>query len=407
MVKQLVVIAGPDKGRAFPLTPGDTLLVGRSQATQTRLTDGHVSRVHCEVQVEGEHVLVLDSNSTGGTFINGKRVTQQQLQHGDIIQVGDTQLRFQDGDSAGETTVAPAGAASAMPQAASALAELTGQTLAHYVIGPVIAQGRSGVVFRAQDTKDNRTVALKVLRPEFSKSEDEMQRFVRAMKTMLPLRHENLVALFGAGKTGVYCWMAMEHIEGESLTQVIQRLGVAGMLDWQSALRVAIHLGRALDFAHEQNIIHRNVAPPNILVRQSDKSTKLGDLMLAKALEGTLAEQITRPGEIVGEVNYMAPERTRGTGGVDGRADIYGLGATVYALLTGRPPCVGGTLIETITKIRQTESEKPRKFQMSIPAQFEGAVLKMLAKRPEDRYQSAGEMLADLEKTAKFQGLNF
>lgn len=406
MAKQLLVIAGPDKGRAFPLSPGDTLLVGRSQATQTRLTDGHVSRIHCEVQVEGDHVLLLDSNSTGGTFVNGKRATQQQLHHGDVIQVGDTQLRFQDADVAGETTVAPVEEAAARRGQAPPLAELTGQTLAHYAIGPVLAQGQSGVVFRAQDTKDNRTVALKVLRPEFSRNEDEMQRFVRAMKTVLPLRHENLVALYGAGKTGGYCWMAMEYIDGESLTQVIQRLGVAGMLDWQSALRVAVHLGRALDFAHDQNIIHRNVAPPNVLVRHSDKTTKLGDLMLAKALEGTLAEQITRPGEIVGDVNYMSPERTRGTSGADGRSDIYGLGATVYALLTGRPPCVGGTLIETITKIRQTEPEKPRKSQMSIPTQFEGAVLKMLAKRPEDRYQTAGELLVDLEKTAKFQGLN-
>lgn len=401
MAKQLLVVAGPDKGRSFPLVPGDTLLVGRSQATQTRLTDGHVSRVHCEVQVEGEHILLLDSNSTGGTFVNGKRITQHHLRHGEVIQVGETHLRFQDDDGTEESTIAPPGETGTP----LVLAELSGQTLSHYAIGSILARGQSGVVFKAEDTKDGRTVALKVLRPEFSKNEEEMQRFVRGMKTMLPLRHPNLIALYGAGKTGSYCWMAMEYIEGESLTKVIQRIGVAGMLDWQHALRVAVDIGRALDFAAQQQIIHRNIAPPNIMIQQSDKSAKLGDLMLAKALEGTLAEQITRPGEIVGDVQYMSPERTRGTTGIDGRADIYSLGATVYALLTGRPPCVGGTLVETITKIRQAAPEKPRKFQMSIPSQFEDAVMKMLEKRPEDRYQSAAALLTDLERVAKLQGV--
>src|SRR5207248_885270 len=122
----------------------------------------------------------------------------------------------------------------------------------------------------------------------------------------------------------------------------------------------------------------------------------LGDLALAKALEGTLAEQITRPGEIIGDVRYMSPERTRGTADIDGRSDIYSLGATVYALLTGRPPVEGGSLVETITKIRQAEPVRPTKYQLSIPALFEGTVMKMLAKRPEDRYQTAADLLTDL-----------
>src|SRR5215471_19101629 len=114
-----------------------------------------------------------------------------------------------------------------------------------------------------------------------------------------------------------------------------------------------------------------------------DKVAKLGDLMLAKALEGTLAQQITKSGELLGDVNYMSPERTHGTQNLDGRSDIYSLGATLYALLTGRPPFADVSLVETITKIRKAEPEKPKKFQMAIPDLFEGAVLKMLEKRPE------------------------
>jgi serine/threonine protein kinase len=406
MAKQLVVIAGPDKGRTFPIPDVDPLLVGRSKTTETKLNDPHVSRVHCQVQIEDGKAMLTDSGSAAGTFVNGKKVAQQQLRTGDVIKVGDTQLKFVDDADEG-TTIAPGAVATPKPVAVPSerLADLEGKTLAHYEIGTIIAKGQSGFIFEARDTKENRQVALKVLKPEFSKNDDEMQRFIRGMKTVLPLRHPNLVALYGAGKNGPYCYMAMEYVDGESLTQVIQRIGTAGMLDWRNALRVAIHLGRALDYASQQGIVHRNITPQNVLIRASDKLTKLGDLMLAKAMEGSMAQQITRPGEIVGDINYMSPERTRGTADIDERSDIFSLGALVYALLTGRPPFEGGTLVETITKIRTAEPAKPKKFQLSIPDQFEGTVLRMLAKRPEDRHQKPGDLLVELERVAKFQGM--
>jgi serine/threonine protein kinase len=402
MSAQLTITAGPDKGRAFPLQPGATFQVGRSQATATRLTDVSVSRVHFEVEYDGTDA-VLVNISSGGTLVNGQRVDRHELRPGDVIRIGATELRFHD-SSAEPTTVAPA----PKPPAASAeqLSKLVGQTLAHYKVEAVIARGATGTVFRAADAKDGQTVALKVLQPEFSQNDEEVQRFVRAMKTVLALRHANLVALYGAGKAGALCWVAMEHVEGESMTQAIQRIGVAGMLDWKYGYRVAVHIARALEYAHGQSVIHRNVTPQNILLRTADKTAKLGDLMLAKALEGTLAQQITRPGELVGDVGYMAPERTRGAGEVDGRSDLYGLGATVYALVTGRPPFAGGSLPELIGKIRNAEPEKPKKFQMAIPDLFQGTVLKLLAKRPEERFQSAGELLKDLERVGKFAGVS-
>jgi serine/threonine-protein kinase len=200
--------------------------------------------------------------------------------------------------------------------------------------------------------------------------------------------------------------MAMEFVEGESMTQVIRRIGVAGMLDWRYGYRVAVHIARALEYAHGQSIIHRNVTPQNILLRTSDKVALLGDLMLAKALEGTLAQQITRPGELVGDVAYMSPERTRGTGEVDGRSDLYGLGATVYALITGRPPFSAESLPELIQKIRSAEPDRPQKYQMAIPAMFQGTVLKLLARRPDERFQTAGGLLAELDRVGKFSGVS-
>jgi serine/threonine protein kinase len=402
MTAQIVVSAGPDKGRAFPLLVGEPLQVGRSQSTSTKLSDPTVSRVHCEIEWDGKRATVHNVSSSG-TLLNGAAVTESELTLRDVLRIGSTELRLHIG-SEDATTVLPPPKKEHAP--AESLNSLVGKTLSNYAIEAMIAKGASGAIFRARDTTDDEHVALKVLQPEFASSDEDMQRFIRAMKTVLPLRHPNLVSLQKAGKTGIFCWVAMDLVEGESMAQVIRRIGVANMLDWRYGYRVAVHIARALEYAHGQSIIHRNVTPQNILWRAADKTVMLGDLMLAKALEGTLAQQITRPGELLGDVAYMAPERTRGVGEVDGRSDLYGLGATVYALVAGRPPFSEGSLPELIAKIRTAEPEKPKKFQMGIPDMFQGTMMKLLAKRPEDRFQNATELLGDLDRVGKFAGVN-
>jgi serine/threonine protein kinase len=398
MPARLSVIAGPDQGKLFVVPDAGLLLLGRSKLhTETPLNDPQISRVHCQIERQGKNYILTDLESTGGTCVNGRKITRHQLRDGDVIRIGSSQLAYQP-----EGGGAPAVEADATDD--QKLEELTGKTLAHFEVGPMLAKGQSGPVFRATDQKTNQIVALKVLWPEFSQNDEEMQRFVRAMKTMMPLCHPNLVTITGAGRTGIYCWVAMEYVDGESLTQVIQRVGKDGILDWKHGLRVAVHIARALNYAHQQQIIHRNITPPNILIRKSDNLTLLGDLMLAKALEGSLAQQITKPGELLGDVAYMSPERTRGLKDIDARSDIYALGATVYAVLTGHPPLHGITLVETIMKIRQQEPSPPKQFQPSIPDAFEDAVLKMLAKKPEDRYQTAAQLIAVLERAAKLSG---
>ena len=169
---------------------------------------------------------------------------------------------------------------------------------------------------------------------------------------------------------------------------------------------VGVHIAQALEAAHEKHIIHRNVSPESILIRKQDKAAKLGDMMLAKALEGIKAKQITKPGELVGNIAYMAPERTKSDVEVDTRADIYGLGATLYALLTGKPPFEGKTLVETIAQIRQSDPVPPKKFQLSIPDKFQDVVMMLLAKRPELRYQTPAQAARALEQVAKYQGVS-
>jgi serine/threonine-protein kinase len=283
------------------------------------------------------------------------------------------------------------------------LYDLSGKQLAHFQVGPVIAPGKTGVVFRARDTREGKDVALKVFLPEFSADDEEVQRFLRAMKTTLRLRHPHLVSVLAAGRSGSLCWVAMELVEGVSLAQAVHQ-AAAGSGDWRVALRVVLHISRALAFLHGHHIIHRNITPANLLITASDGTVKLGDLMKAKAQEGKLAKQVTQAGEILGDLRFMSPEQSTNASAGDGRADLYSLGAVAYALLVGRAPLEGRNFVETILKIRQTPPQPPRQFQPAIPQAFEAIVMKLLAKRPEDRFQSPGELLAHLSKMAGGMG---
>jgi serine/threonine protein kinase len=405
----ILVIAGPDAGRSFPLEEGKTLVIGRGQSSHTQINDARMSRVHCEVYLDRDTATLTHAGGSGGTLVRGQPIERHALKPGDVFAAGESQFRFQLGAGADQTTMGGARegtlARPKPPPRAAPLESIVGQTLSNYRIDAVIAKGSSGMVFRATDQQKNQTVAVKVLAPEFSGDDQQKERFVRAMQTMLPIRDEHIVQLYAAGKSGPYCWAAMEYVEGESLARVIERIGVAGMLDWRDAFRVAVQIGRALDTAYQQKIIHRNVTPENILQRKSDKHVKLGDLMLAKALEGTQSRQVTSPGQLVGDVAYMSPERTRDQATVDHRSDIYGLGATVYALLTGRPPFKSSSLAELVRKIRDEPPVPPKKHQLSIPDLFQDIVLKMLAKQPEDRFQKPADFLKDLQTVARYQGI--
>ncbi len=405
VVGQLTVTEGLDTGRSFDLTDGQAVVIGRGRDTDTHLTDPRVSRVHCELEVSRGHFRLTDNGSASGTLVNGVAVTMRNLNAGDSIRVGETTLVLSLNDIHDRATIHSGDGRRPAAPALVPNKDFSGQILSHYEVLAPIARGRTGQVYKARDLRDGKAVALKVLGPEYSRRGEDFRRFARAVQTVVKLRHENLVAVYaGAGKTNGVCWIAMELVDGESLAEVIRRIGPANMLDWRYALKVAAQVARALDAAHCKQIVHRNITPANILIRKRDNLAKLNDLILARATEGMLNRQITAPGELVGDVRYTPPERTGDSAVVDPRSDLYSLGATVYALLTGRPPFEGHSLPETIAQIRTAEPVPPRKYQLAIPELFQDVVLSMLAKRPEDRPGSAAALLEALERTARYQG---
>jgi eukaryotic-like serine/threonine-protein kinase len=402
MPAQLTVVAGPDEGNAFPLEPGATLLIGRGRNAGAQLSDPSVSRVHCEVKVEGERAVLLDLGSNTGTRVNGQRVERHELDPDDLIALGNTRLRFDAPDEDVEEGRVPTEADRPPLLPAESMGQLAGCWVGRYQLERLLARGQSGVIFQGRDSKRDQPVAVKVFWPELARDPREVRRFIRAMKTALPLNHAHLVRTLNAGLTKPYCWVVMELVEGKNLADLLER---DGPFPWQQALRVAVHVSRALVFAHFHRIVHRNVSPRNVLLTAADRVAKLGDLLTAKALQDSPSLQVTKPGELLGDFHYLAPERTSGLPGEgDPRSDLYGLGATVYALLTGRPPLRGSSMIETLLKIRQEAPTAPKRLQPGIPDALDAAVMKLLAKGPEQRYQTAAELLGALERLAKAAG---
>jgi serine/threonine protein kinase len=282
--------------------------------------------------------------------------------------------------------------------------ELVGQTLGQFKVGQVLARGKSGYVFHGQHATRKVPVALKVLNPAISQDPKVMQRFVRAMKTELRLRHPHLVRVYAAGKAGNLCWVAQEYVPGESLAAVIGRVDVAGPLDWRRVAHVGFYLGQALIYAHARKMVHRNVTPQNILQGPKLKDTKLADLMLAAALEEDPTKPISAAGVPSESLAYMSPERTDGpTAQIDARTDIYSMGATLYAMLAGKPPFEGSTVQELVQKVRLQAPPSFKSLGVNVPPELEAIIIRMLAKRPQDRYQDMRDVLKALQKFAKHQ----
>ncbi len=278
----------------------------------------------------------------------------------------------------------------------STTANLTaGARFGPYFIKEELGRGGMGVVFLAHDPRVKRDVALKVLRDQALASAEDAARFAAEARAAARLEHPGIVPVYDAGMEGGRQYFTMQYVPGKGLDVLLDD----GALDPQRAAELVAQVAETLSYAHQQGIIHRDLKPGNILLAEDGRAL-LTDFGLAR--DEQAEQHFSKTGEAMGTPAYMAPEQAKGERDRIGPAtDVYGLGATLYELLTFRPPFEGLSPFEVLAKVVRTEPVPPRKLSGQIPEDIETVCLKALAKEPEARYPSAGEMAADCRRFAQ------
>ncbi|UJF35277.1 Stk1 family PASTA domain-containing Ser/Thr kinase [Paenibacillus hexagrammi] len=245
------------------------------------------------------------------------------------------------------------------------------------------------LVYKGHDLLLNRKVAVKVLRQQYVHDEEFIRRFRREAQAAASLSHPNVVSIYDVGQEGEVHYIVMEYIEGTTLNDLIKE---KAPLQVEEAVHYASQIADALDHAHHNEIIHRDIKPHNILIGRNGR-VKVTDFGIARA---ATSSTITQTGSVVGSVHYFSPEHAKGTNTGE-KSDIYSLGIVMYQMLTAKLPFLGESPISVALKHLQEEVEEPRKVNPLIPQSVENVILKAMRKKPEERYQSAKQMMEDLD----------
>lgn len=268
-----------------------------------------------------------------------------------------------------------------------------------YEIIEKIGNGGMATVYKAKCHVLNRYVAVKVLRDEFTTDEEFIKRFAIEAQSAASLAHPNIVSIYDVGNEGSLYYIVMELIKGKTLKEIINE---DGPLPWKWSVNIAIQIASALETAHKNNIIHRDIKPHNIIITE-DGIAKVTDFGIAKAVSNST---ITAFGTTIGSVHYFSPEHARG-GYTDAKSDLYSLGVVMYEMLTGKVPFDADTPVSIALKHMQEEAVEPIELNPDIPEAVNKIIIKAMKKDTNLRYQSATQMLRDLSKALKDPNGNF
>ena len=258
-----------------------------------------------------------------------------------------------------------------------------------YRIVKLIGSGGMANVYLGIDMNTGANVAIKILKPEFSSDDEFIRRFDAEAKSVASLNHANIVKVYGVGHEGNFRYIVQEYIEGITVKDLINQ---NGHLDWKNAVPIVIQIGLALDYAHQNGIVHRDIKPQNILISR-DRVAKITDFGIARAASSTT---ITMTGVQMGSVHYFSPEQARG-GNVGPQSDIYSLGVSLFEMVTGRLPFDGDSNVAIAVKHLQETPPVPSSLMQGIPKGLDSIIAKCMQKSPERRYQTMRQLVTELD----------
>ena len=271
---------------------------------------------------------------------------------------------------------------------------IIGKTIANrYEIISKTGVGGMATVYKAKDLVLNRNVAVKVLKDEFITDEEFVKRFNSEAQAAASLTHPNIVSIYDVGNEGDIYYIVMELVRGKTLKQIITE---EGALPWKWSVNIAMQIASALETAHKNDIVHRDIKPHNIIITE-DGVAKVTDFGIAKAVSNST---ITAFGTTIGSVHYFSPEQAKG-GYTDAKSDIYSLGVVMYEMLTGKVPFDADTSVSVALKHMQENPVPPMEINENIPKAVNDIILKAMQKEPMARYQTATAMLRDLSRALK------
>lgn len=364
---KLVCQSGPNAGHEHAL-PKDRTIFGRQGDCDGQIPDPKASREHFAILKYDTIWTLQDLKSRNGTRLNGSKVSERILEFGDCISVGKCEYIFtkEEGDQS------------------------LGELLTKYDLDGRIGQGGMGIVYKARQRSMDRVVALKILAPKFGSMPNFIDQFIREARAAGALNHPNIIQVHDVGTENGIHYFSMEYIDGPTCLHVLRNQGT---LSPGQAMEIGRQTAKALDYAHEHKLIHRDIKPDNIMLANGE-TVKLADLGISKTFDEIEQDNSKK---IVGTPHYIAPEAAKGNK-IDHRVDIYSLGATLYHLLSGQTPYQGAAPTDILKKLLKEEPQPLSEINPDIPESVAQVIKKMMAKNPDERYGSAIEMMRDIEK---------
>ena len=369
---KLVVREGRNVGTEYIFPPDKTRVVlGRRSANEVQVLDPQASREHTAVVVNEGRYMVRDLKSRNGTFLNDKRITgDEKISFGDTIRIGEAVYEFVD----------------------EAKEEPITLDIPGYQIVERIGRGGMGTVYKSRQLSMDRIVALKVLNDRYTNDEKFIKRFIREARSAGRLSHPNVIHVHDVSEANGVHYFTMEHVDGTTVKRLLKK---KGRLKIDKALDIVLQAAKALEYAHENAIVHRDIKPDNLMLTK-DGVVKLADLGIAKTFDEGI-EEGDKQRKVFGTPHYMAPEQALGKE-IDARADIYSLGATFYHILTGSTPFEGPTVTDVLKAHIQDSLPAVQEKAPEVPDSIVFIVERMMAKSVDKRYASMNALIEDIEK---------